>query len=294
MNNIMDTYNDWKGGRRYYGESKNGKEHGLGFYELDAFKQKFVGEFVDGKAHGLGMKIQGPGKDWSRTIVCEFNENEHSGIGAYRWNNGAKFIGTYKNDVAKGPGMFITWEGFKYIGNFSLDDDVVGVKGIGMKGDDYWIRGDGQWYNKNDVPLDITELGYDIHGFKRVDNKEFWPNGCYYEGEFDDRGLYSGFGRYWYSKTRYYEGEFLNGYFHGQGFDYYDDDNWLKGTYENGAATGYGEAKFDHGSYEGGWRNYRFHGEGKLIYKGSIYEGTFHNITINREGGGMDTGFIPK
>ena len=64
MKTIIDTYSDIRGGRRYFGESENSLEEGVGFYSLDLWKQKFVGEFKNGKANGLGLKIQGPGKDW--------------------------------------------------------------------------------------------------------------------------------------------------------------------------------------------------------------------------------------
>jgi len=294
MNKIDYLQCDIKGGREYFGETKNMKEHGIGFYNIDIFKQKFVGEFIDGKAHGLGLKIQGPGRDWQRTIVCEYDENDHVGMGAYKWANGAKYIGTYKNGVAKGPGMFITHEGLKYIGNFSLDDDIVGVKNIGMKGADYWIRGDGKWYNQKDEEIDITQYGYDIHGFKRIYNKEIWPNGTWYEGQFDDNNLYSGFGRYWYSATRYYEGEFKDGFFHGYGLDYYDENNYMEGQFVNGECCGFAKAHFDNGSYVGYFKKNRFHGEGKFIYKDKVYDGFFYNIVTKGEGEGMDTGFTSK
>ena len=134
MKKIIDTYSDIRGGRRYFGESKDGKEHGIGFYSLDLWKQKFVGEFKGDKASGIGLKIQGPGTDWERKIVCEFDDNAHEGIGMYVWPSGAKYVGTFKNDVTKGLGMFVTWEGLKYIGNMSLDNEDVGVKNIGIKG----------------------------------------------------------------------------------------------------------------------------------------------------------------
>jgi hypothetical protein len=280
MESIMDTYNDYKGGRRYFGESKEGKEHGLGFYELDLWKQKFVGEFVDGKAHGLGIKIQGPGTNWARTYVGEYDQNEHSGIGMYKWENGAKYAGEYRNGVAKGMGVFLTWDGLKYVGKMGSDGDDVRVEGFGSKGCDHWITGEGQWFNSENELIDIVKEGYDIHGYRRVGNKDYWPEGWYYEGEFDENGFYSGFGKMHYSKTRYYEGDFKNNSQHGEGLDYYDEKNWIKGEFKKGEVWGHAEASFEHGHYVGGFRHNKFHGYGKLVYKGSVYEGNFKNITL--------------
>lgn len=282
MRDIMDTYNDFQGGRRYYGESKDGKEHGLGFYELDLWKQKFAGEFANGKAHGLGVKIQGPGQDWARTFCGEYDQNEHSGIGIYKWTTGARYAGDYSNGVAKGIGIFLTWDGLKYAGKMGPDHDGVRVEGVGMKGHDHWITGEGTWY-RGDEEIDIVKEGYDIHGFRREGNKDYWPNGWWYEGEYDDRGFYSGFGRLNFSPTRYYEGEFEDNCAHGEGIDYYDENNWIKGQFEKAEACGQGVAKFTHGSYEGGFRHNKFHGYGKLIYKGCVYEGNFENVTLHTE-----------
>ena len=196
----------------------------------------------------------------------------------YVWPSGAKYVGTFKNDVTKGLGMFVTWEGLKYIGNMSLDDENIGVKNIGIKGDDFWIRGDGFWYDQNDNLIDIEEMGYDKHGFKRVGNIEYWPDGTFYEGQFDN-GLYEGFGRLTFSKSRYYEGEFAKGHFNGEGI-FWHGDEYTKGQFKNSELCGEGEGKFEHGTYKGGFKVNKFHGKGKLIYKGKTYEGDFENIVI--------------
>ena len=289
MKKIIDTYSDIRGGRRYFGESEDSLEDGIGFYSLDLWKQKFVGEFKKDKANGIGLKIQGPDQDYERKIVCEFVDNAHEGIGMYVWPSGAKYVGHFKNDVTKGLGMFVTWEGLKYIGNMSLDDENIGVQGIGIKGDDFWIRGDGFWYDQNDNLINIEEMGYDKHGFKRIENIEYWPDGTFYEGQFDKNGLYSGYGRLTFSKSRYYQGEFAKGHFNGEGI-FWHGEEYIKGQFKNSEACGEGEGVFEHGYYKGGFKVNKFHGKGKLVYKDNVYDGEFNNIVIN-PGGGRDTGF---
>lgn len=290
--NLHTTYSPIKGGRSYFGEMLRGKEHGLGFYDLELWQQKFIGEFDNNKATGIGLKIQGYNTPWQRKFVGEFKNNAHSGIGMYTWPSGAKYIGSFKNDVAKGLGIFVTWEGLKYIGNMSEDDDQIGVKNVGCKGHDFWIRGDGQWYFSNDQYIDdITSLNYDIHGFKRLGNKEYWPDGTYYIGDFKD-GLYDGYGHLYFTSDRYYCGDFLKGEFHGQGI-FYHGKEYVKGEFKQHHIDGYAEAFFKNGSYKGYWQKNRFHGEGIFQYFDDIFEGKFYNININ-DGGGRDTGFISK
>jgi len=271
---MNETYSDIKGGRRYFGEMKNDLEHGIGFYDIELWNQKFVGEFVNNKATGLGLKIQGPGTDWERKIACEFDGNAHEGIGMYKWSSGATYAGEFKDDRACGMGCFKLWNGNKYFGE-------MGIGPLGMKGDDYWITGDGDWT----IPL--TE-NFDRHGFCREDNKEIWPDGPYYIGNFDKKGNYFGFGRLVFSKSRYYEGEFVDGYFHGHGI-FYHGEEFVDGEFKDGHIHGYAEATFNNASYKGYWQQNRFHGRGVLRYKNEIYDGEFYNIIIGT--GGRDTGF---
>ena len=272
---MNETYSAIKGGRRYFGEMKNNLEHGLGFYDIELWNQKFVGEFLNDKATGIGLKIQGSGTDWERKIVCEFNNNSHEGIGMYKWPSGATYVGEFKDDRAYGMRCFRIWNGNKYFGK-------MGIGPMGMKGDDFWIMGDGKW-------TDSLSHNFDEHGFCKKKNKEIWPDGTYYVGEFDDHENYCGTGTLIFSKSRFYEGEFLNGYFHGQGI-FYHGNEYVMGEFKDGHVHGYGEAIFNTGSYKGYWQKNRFHGKGILKFKDETYDGEFYNININ-DSGGRDTGF---
>ena len=275
---MNETYSSIKGGRRYFGDTKNEKEHGIGFYEIELWNQKYVGEFENDKAHGIGLKIQGAGTDWERKIVCEFDKNAHIGIGMHKWVSGATYVGEFTNDRACGTGCFKIWNGNKYFGE-------MGVGPKGMKGDDFWITGDGQWAE----PLNES---FDRHGFQKSNMKEIWPDGTFYIGEFDEDGNYSGNGKLVFSKSRYYEGEFVDGYFDGNGI-FYHGTEYVKGQFKEGHIHGYGEAIFNTGSYTGYWKKNRFHGEGVFKFKNKIYDGESFNININ-DSGGRDTGFKPK
>jgi len=288
---INSVFDHIKGGRYYFGEFKNGMEHGIGYYSIELWNQKFVGEFKNDKANGIGLKIQGPETDWERKIVCEFLDNSHEGIGMYVWPSGAKYVGHFKDDVAKGLGIFITHEGFKYIGNMSNDDNEIGVKGIGCKGHDFFIRGDGIWYDAQNNIVDIKKFGYDVHGFKRINNVEYWPDGTYYVGDFKN-DLYHGYGKLYFSESRFYEGQFSQGMFHGKGI-FHHGDEYVVGQFLNHHISGYAEAKFNRGSYKGYWNKNRFHGEGILIYDDLTFDGTFFNVNIN-DTGGRSTNFISK
>jgi len=269
------TYSAIKGGRKYFGEMKDNLEHGIGFYDIELWNIKFVGEFENDKANGIGLKIHGSGTDWVRKMAREYKNNAHEGIGIYKWASGATYAGEFENDRAFGMGCFKLWDGNIYFGK-------MGIGPIGLKGDDYWITGDGNWSR----PL---PKNFDRHGFCRENKKEIWPDGTFYEGNFDEDGNYNGFGKLAFSKSRFYEGDFLNGYFHGNGI-FYHGDEFVEGEFKDGHIHGYAEATFKNASYKGHWQKNRFHGRGVLKFKDEIYDGEFFNIVIN-ETGGRDTGF---
>ena len=272
---MNETYSAIKGGRKYFGEMKDNLEHGIGFYDIELWNQKFVGEFENNKATGIGLKIQGSGTDWVRKTAREYTDNAYDGIGIYKWPSGATYAGEFENDRAFGMGCFKLWNGNTYFGK-------MGIGPVGLKGDDYWITGEGNW----SYPLSEN---FDRHGFCKEHDKEIWPDGTFYEGNFDENENYYGFGKLVFSKSRYYEGEFLNGYFHGNGI-FYHGDEYVDGEFKDGHIHGYAEATFKNASYKGHWQKNRFHGRGIFKFKNEIYDGEFFNININ-ETGGRDTGF---
>jgi len=140
---------------------------------------------------------------------------------------------------------------------------------------------------------------------------ETWENGNKYVGEWGD-GKKHGQGTFTRSKGRKYEGEWKNGKRDGQGSailkggDKYvggfkENKRHGKGTYEynrhgkgciykgdwnEGRRTGQGSETCTEGKwwfvfYEGGWKNSKFHGQGKLVITKSDPDGTLltkHNV----------------
>ena len=86
----------------------------------------------------------------------------------------------------------------------------------------------------------------------------------------------------------YYEGDFVNGAFQGNGTTIWDDGTKKEGLYSNGQLDGYGKQYMNSQLiYEGYWKNGEYSGEGKLydddqlVFKGTfkdgdIYEGKYY------------------
>ena len=116
-------------GRRYKGEMKNGKPHGIGkeiwpngssyegMYHLGnrtgegifiwADKSYYKGKFVDNEMQGYGIF------EWSNGNKYEgmWNKSNMHGDGTYTWSNGNKYIGSYFEGLKNGEGTFVYHDG---------------------------------------------------------------------------------------------------------------------------------------------------------------------------------------
>ena len=74
-----------------------------------------------------------------------------------------------------------------------------------------------------------------------------------------------------------YDGEFLNGNFHGNGKMEFPNNAVYEGGWEKGKRHGNGKMLYVDGTiYEGGWKEGKYHGIGrKSLYNGTIYEGNW-------------------
>jgi len=80
-----------------------------------------------------------------------------------------------------------------------------------------------------------------------------------------------------------YEGELVDGNFHGKGELTSIDGSRYSGEFREGKRNGWGEQVFaTGGSYTGQWKDGQFHGQGRIVYAGSgrSYEGLFENGRI--------------
>ncbi|OHT05761.1 hypothetical protein TRFO_26441 [Tritrichomonas foetus] len=118
-----------------------------------------------------------------------------------------------------------------------------------------------------------------------------WKDGSTYDGNVVN-GIRNGQGTYRRAgpKPFVYEGEWLNGKFHGHGICYYGEqgcDHHYEGNFENGEREGDGTMYYPNGNiYEGQWHLGKRHGHGKFTWKesGSYYVGEFQNGQMSGQG----------
>jgi len=115
---------------------------------------------------------------------------------------------------------------------------------------------------------DYTGSGYTYFEYKpNGQGKLYNSNGTLLEGTFKE-GKFTGFGRK-ITDRECYEGDWKDGYYHGNGKLYNTDGTYLlEGKFHNGKFTGKGRrTNRDDSAYEGDWKNGLYHGKGKLIKK---------------------------
>ena len=78
----------WKGGNKYVGEWKDGKEHGQGT-QTSSDGRKYVGEFKNGLLNGQGTETTPDGTKY----VGKFKDGERNGQGTLTFPDGTKGIG---------------------------------------------------------------------------------------------------------------------------------------------------------------------------------------------------------
>ena len=120
--------------------------------------------------------------------------------GCTKFVTGGMFIGEHKNHIIDGFGVFITWEGLKFIGHCY----------------DSGTTSNGKWYDKNDNEIDIIKLGYNKFGVKYGRETKISPTGAKYTGTMRNHKPH-GFGTKISEDGLTYVGEWKNGKKHGQG-----------------------------------------------------------------------------
>lgn len=231
--------------RKYVGDHLNGLEHGIGVYEarFNTWKgirkpiHRFAGQFVEGKCSGLGMKSFFEGDE----LFCgEYLNDLRNGIGYWRLRTGAVFIGEFKNHVPFGFGTIIGYNGYKFTGNVQN-----------------WWAIEGQWFELNNEPVDITSDG-------------FYHNGHIYVGDrlpnVQDHTGHHGEGRMDYNNGEYYVGSWVNGKKHGYGEMLHFDLSLYKGEWENDRKNGLGVMEWPNGGvYTGMFKDDRQYGKGVMV-----------------------------
>ena len=121
----------------YYGEFINGNKEGLGV--LNIKDGIYEGEMKDGNLNGIGCFIF---KD-KRNYEGEFINNKIEGHGILYWPDGKIFVGSFKDDLQNGFGIFYTSQKI-YIGiwqNMLLEGEVIVIEGDKRK-KQLWEKGE--------------------------------------------------------------------------------------------------------------------------------------------------------
>ena len=83
-------------------------------FVLNDDAKKYFGELKNGKFHGLGVMTWPDGKKY----VGEFKDGEESGQGVSMLPTGEKYVGAWEDGVINGLGVLIWPDGEKYVGDF--------------------------------------------------------------------------------------------------------------------------------------------------------------------------------
>jgi len=146
----MNQYElDYSSTRTYVGQTNDGNEHGLGYYDV-TMQCKSAGQFVNNLAEGRAVKtwIQG------ETYVGQYKNNAKSGNGVHAWQSGARYVGQFKNNSPDGYGILTTVHN--------------GVKFIGKVSGHIAVPIEGNWYTADNIQIDPLSLGIDAQGCKQT------------------------------------------------------------------------------------------------------------------------------
>jgi len=169
--------------------------------------------------------------------------NSKCGYGELTYSDGSQKLGIFYNDEFRGWNTYINSDGILFVGYFVKDK----LNGKGLKYDlenDHLYKGDF---------ADNLRHGYgtDIRKTSKYEGQFFFDKKCgkgqvilkagdIYKGEFKDNRI-TGFGHYiWKGNHHEYIGNFLDGKFHGEGMYKFGNNQYFKGTYNNGIKEGKG------------------------------------------------------
>ncbi len=273
----------WENSSSYHGNWKKGEMTGQGtFYYADGGIYK--GNFKDGKFSGIGVLEQANGN----TYTGNFEEGKQAGKGKFVYANGDIYEGEFRNNKITGTGTMLFIDGSKYEGDWL--NGQYHEKGTLTRKDGFYIKGaflNGnesivKYYNPNHQ--EVTKLVYyDLpeSGFA----KRKLENGDVYEGNWLN-GKYHGEGKISYTNGNKFEGQFF------EGNRKYGLFIWLSGSsyfgeFVNNQATGKTRFTWANGDYYiGEYLNWKLTGFGTLYFKTSqsIYEGNWLDSKLNGKG----------
>ena len=188
------------------------------------------------------------------------------GFGIFIHEDGSKYEGMFKNDLAEGRGRLILSRGDYYEGEFSKDKANGYGKYVSDSGEiyiGYW--NDDKQHGKGELLLkDGSRYEGDFkNGVKNGKGKISWPDTSFYKGDFVDN-FYEGYGVYFMRNGKVFKGEWKKGQMEGIGIFVWPDGRKYIGHYHLDKRDGYGIYLGKNGNkYEGRFLKGKQHGIGK-------------------------------
>jgi len=261
-------------------------ENITGSFRID-FNQNhiYIGDVVNGKKQGKGHEYK------NRNIyIGEFKDNEYCGQGELQYENRSSYKGEFAHGKRNGKGVYYGIKEDIYRGEWKDDlRDGVGVYSCKPM---YVYRGGWQAGKKHGEGLMIlgslvVDVKYKNDELELVTTKIVSANGDIYIGEFNKNFHRNGFGRMDFVKGGFYEGFWKNNAKNGIGKIPWKNDLIEEGLFEDDKLLKIFKLSFDDGTrFEGEYSIADSKGEGKLITKEGVYNGTVVGDFI-REGFGI-------
>ncbi|CAD8174001.1 unnamed protein product [Paramecium octaurelia] len=200
--------------------------------------------------------------------VGQWKNHQRWGKGKQYWPDGSVYEGFWSSHTANGKGRLIHADGDAYDGDW-VDDRAQGqgtyyhVDGARYEGD--WLEDQQHGKGTEMWPDGAQYVGSYVNGKKDGKGKFKWSDGATYEGDFRDNNI-EGFGEYVWADGRRYKGQWLNNKMHGKGDFNWPDGKQYSGDYVEDKKEGYGIFKWSDGKqYKGYWKDGKQHGRGILV-----------------------------
>lgn len=231
-------------GEIYKGNWKNDLRHGYGTHT-----------YIDGSTR-TGMWEKGRYVGTGNNNYGCISGNCDNGYGVYRWKDGEKYVGKFKNKKRHGIGTGHWADGTEYEGTWVNDNQ----HGYGVESKDGSIVKEGFWTDGKYTGKDFNKAGCIQGNCNNGYGTKILKSGDRYRGQFKG-GVYHGYGTMDYIKGAKYEGEFKNGKYDGEGVLRIRDKGKYIGDFAFGEFNGLGTYYYEDGRVVSGkWKNGQFSG----------------------------------
>ena len=202
------------------------------------------------------------------TYIGKWKDGKRNGYGKIMYLDGSQYEGFWRDNIAEGNGRLIHADGDIYDGQWMRNK--ANGKGFYLRANG--TRNEGDWVDDKQYGFGIeTSIdgsryeGQYKAGIRHGKGKSICADGSWYDGDFANNAI-EGFGTYNWTDGRKYKGDWKANKMSGKGEYSWSDGNRYIGDYNDGKKEGYGEFYWNDGRfYKGEWKNGKSHGIG--IYK---------------------------